>query len=261
MNQKLIEGNCLEKLKEIDNEFIHLTFTSPPYFNAKSYSSWSSYDEYLKFLHDVFVEVERVTKEGRICAVNLSPVIVPRKSRNHESKRLPIPFHFFKIMEDIGWKYIDDIVWSKPEGASINRNGGFFQHRKPVAYKPNIVTETIFIFRKRSKYLIDKVLRSYPKEMVEKSLVLGKYERSNIWKINPENRSKHPAPFPEELSDRIIRYYSFVGDKVLDPFVGSGTTLVSCKKFERNGIGIEIHNEYIKMASKRINNGVDLFFE
>jgi DNA modification methylase len=249
---KILLGDCQEVLKTIGSESVHLTCTSPPYYNAREYSTWSTYDDYLNFLKDVFYEVLRVTKPGRMCAVNLSPVIEARESRAHESKRLAIPFHFFSLMEKMGWKYIDDIIWLKPEGAAINRNGGFFQHRKPVAYKPNIVTETIFIFQKPSDFLIDKVVRSYSGEQLEQSLVKDHYERSNVWKINPETASKHLAPYPKELSDKIVKYYSYVEDLVLDPFMGSGTTAVSCVDLNRNYIGVELHQEYVDMAEDRL---------
>tara|TARA_Y100000593_G_scaffold84683_1_gene160521 strand:- start:1236 stop:2033 length:798 start_codon:yes stop_codon:yes gene_type:complete len=249
---KIIHGDCQETLKTIEENTIHLTCTSPPYYNAKSYSVWEKYEDYLEFLSNTFKEVLRITKPGRMCLVNLSPVIQPRKSRQHESKRLAIPFHFFALMEQMGWKYIDDIIWVKPEGASINRNGGFFQHRKPVAYKPNIVTETIFVFQKPSDFLIDKVVRSYDNDILEQSLVTEEYERSNVWEMNPETKSKHLAPYPKELSDKLIKYYSYVGDLVLDPFIGSGTTALSCIDLKRNYIGCEIHQEYVTMANNRI---------
>ncbi len=248
----IILGDCSKVLKTLEDESIHLTCTSPPYYNAREYSTWPTYDDYLTFLKDVFREVLRVTQPGRMCAVNLSPVIEARESRAHESKRLAIPFHFFSLMEEMGWKYIDDIVWLKPEGAAINRNGGFYQHRKPVAYKPNIVTETIFIFQKPAPFLIDKVVRSYEGEILEQSLVKEDYERSNVWKINPETASKHLAPYPKELSDKIIKYYSYVDDVVLDPFMGSGTTAISCIDLKRQYLGVEIHQEYIDMAENRI---------
>lgn len=254
MSIEIINEDCLIGLKKINEVCVDLTWTSPPYYNAKSYSKWNTYQDYLDFLENVFSEIYRITKEGRMCVVNLSPVIVQRKSRAHESKRLAIPFHFFSIMEKMGWKYIDDIVWVKPEGAAINRNGGFFQHRKPVAYKPNLVSETILVFQKPAKFLIDKIVRSYKDEVLEKSLVLEEYERSNVWLINPETKSKHLAPYPEKLSDNIIKYYSFYGDLILDPFLGSGTTLVSCKKYGRNGIGFEIHEEYVDMTKTRLDN-------
>ena len=249
---KIILGNCEDVLKTIDEESINLICTSPPYYNARSYSVWPSYEDYIQFLTNVFKEVFRVTIQGRMCVVNLSPVIEQRKSRAHESKRIPIPFHFFSLMENIGWKYIDDIVWEKPEGTTLNRNGPFFQHRKPVAYKPNLVTETIFVFQKPSDFLIDKVMRSYDGDILKQSLVEDGYERSNVWLMQPETKSKHIAPYPRELSDKIIKYYSFVGDLVLDPFMGSGTTAVSCVDLKRKYLGIEIHQEYVELAEKRI---------
>jgi len=249
---KIVLEDCRTGLSNIPDGSVHLTFTSPPYYNARDYSTWESYEKYLSFLSEVFSEVYRVTDNKRMCVVNLSPVIQPRKSRSHESQRFPIPYHFFQIMEKIGWKYLDDIVWSKPEGASKNRNGGFYQHRKPVAYKPNIVTESLLVFQKPAPFLIDKVVRSYSGEVLEKSLVEDGYERSNLWIINPETKSKHPAPFPKELSDRVVKYYSFVGDNVLDPFMGSGTTAVSCVDLNRNYLGYEIHSDYIAIAQKRI---------
>jgi DNA modification methylase len=205
MELKIINEDCLSGLKKIKEPCVDLTWTSPPYYNAKAYSEWPTYEDYLEFLKNVFLEIFRITKDGRMCVVNLSPVIVARESRAHESKRLAIPFHFFAIMEEMGWKYIDDIVWVKPEGAAINRNGGFFQHRKPVAYKPNLVSETIFVFQKPANFLIDKIVRSYDKETLEKSLVNEEYERSNVWLINPETKSKHLAPYPEKLSDNIVK--------------------------------------------------------
>ena len=254
MSLEIINEDCLIGLRNMNEVCVDLTWTSPPYYNAKSYSEWETYQDYLDFLEKVFSEIYRITKDGRMCVVNLSPVIVQRESRAHESKRLAIPFHFFSIMEKIGWKYIDDIVWVKPEGAAINRNGGFFQHRKPVAYKPNLVSETILVFQKPANFLIDKIVRSYKDEVLKKSLVLEEYERSNVWLINPETKSKHLAPYPEKLSDNIIKYYSFYGDLILDPFLGSGTTLVSCKKYGRNGIGFEIHEEYVNMSKNRLDN-------
>ena len=111
MNEILL-GDCKEVLKTVEDDCVHLTCTSPPYYNARAYSIWETYEDYLQFLTDVFSEVLRVTKPGRMCAVNLSPVIQARKSRAHESKRLAIPFHFFSLMEQMGWKYIDAVSYT-----------------------------------------------------------------------------------------------------------------------------------------------------
>jgi len=244
--------DCIEGMKTETENSIDLCVTSPPYYNAKAYSQWPTYDEYLSFLKDTFVEVFRILKQGRMCCVNISVIIEPRAKRSEESKRIALPFHFVNLMESIGYKFLEDIIWVKPEGSAKNRNGGFFQHRQPVAYKPNIVNEYIFVFQKPMEGLIDKIVRGYDKEIKEKSLVKDGYERSNVWEFNPETHSKHLAPYPEELSDKLITYYSFHGDLVLDPFMGSGTTCVSAINNNRACIGYEIHKEYCDLIELRM---------
>jgi DNA modification methylase len=153
-----------------------------------------------------------------------------------------------------GFTFIEDIVWIKPEPSVKNRNAGFYRHRKPLAYKPNSVTEYIMIYRKTTDKLIDWNLSRYDDDTINHSLIRGNYERSNAWHINPESSDSHPAVYPEELSDKIIQYYSFKGDVVLDPFMGSGTTAVSCKKLGRKWIGFERSEEFCKIARKRIKD-------
>lgn len=252
----IINSCCIEGLTKMKNEKknIQLTITSPPYYNVKEYVNYSDYNEYLDTLKNVFSLIYDITDDGRMCCVNLSNILVQRKNRNSESSRIPLAFHFVPLMEEIGWKFIEDIIWIKPEGASKNRNGGFYQHRQPVAYKPNIVNEYIFVFQKPSKYLIDKIVRSYDAITSLNSKVEDDYERTNIWKINPETKSSHPAPYPELLVEKLIKYYSFVGDLILDPFIGSGTTTISSYKLNRKSIGFEIHKEYIKIFENRIKS-------
>jgi DNA modification methylase len=252
MEYNVFHSNCIEGLETLEIP-IQLTVTSPPYYNAKDYVYYKSYQEYLDILKTVFELVYKKTEDGRMCCVNLSNILLQRENRNSESKRIPIAFHFVPLMESIGWKFLEDILWIKPEGASKNRNGGFFQHRQPIAYKPNVINEYIFVFQKPSKGLIDKIVRNIDPLISENSKVGDDYERTNVWKINPETHIDHPAPFPEELSNRLIRYYSFVGDTVLDPFMGSGTTLLSAYKLNRKSVGFEIHKEYIELFEKRIS--------
>lgn len=243
--------DCLEALPKLSN--IDLTVTSPPYYNAREYSHWDTYQEYLGFMEDVIRLTFEATKPGRFFCINSSPVIEARESRQHESKRRPIPFHLFNLCEKVGWMFVDEIIWLKPEGAAKNRNGGFYQHRKPCAYKPNVVTENILVFRKPDGNLIDKIVRSYSGDLLAASLVEDGYERSNVWCIQPETKSKHTAPFPLELPEKLIKYYSYVDDVVLDPFMGSGTTGVACKNTGRQFIGIEKDPDYFKLAQTRIN--------
>lgn len=250
---KIINKCCIKGLDELkeNNINIDLTITSPPYYNARDYSTWETYQDYLNFLEKVFSKILKITKEGRMCVVNIGVIIVAREKRSSESKRIPIPFNFVNLMEKIGWKFLEDIIWVKPSGAAKNRNGGFFQHRQPVAYKPNVINEYIFVFQKPSKNLIDKITRSYKGEIKEKSLVKEEYEKTNVWKINPKTRSKHPAPYPEELVEKVLKYYSYIDDLILDPFMGSGTTAIVCEKFNRKYVGFEIHKKYIEIFLTR----------
>ena len=122
-----------------------------------------------------------------------------------------------------------------------------------MAYKPNVVNEYIFVFQKPAPFLIDKLIRSYTGKIKQNSLVNGEYEKTNIWYINPETRSKHPAPYPYELCEKLIRYYSYIGDTVFDPFMGSGTTAIAANNLNRLFVGIEIHKEFLDMAEERLS--------
>lgn len=163
-----------------------------------------------------------------MCVVN---IIVPRRKRSEQSHRIPL------LMEEIGYEFLDDIIWKKPDGSAINRNGGFYRHRKPVAYKPNIVTKYILVFKKPAPFLIDKVLKNH-------SLVPDGYERTDVWEIQPETHNWHPAPFPEELAKKVIRYCSYEGDLVFGPFAGSRTVGKVCVKLDRRAVMSEINSEF-----------------
>ncbi|HGP7166447.1 TPA: DNA methyltransferase, partial [Neisseria meningitidis] len=174
-------------------------------------------------LQEVFKEIHRITKEGRFLIVNTSPVIVPRISRAHSSKRYPIPFDLHHRLIQIGWEFIDDIVWMKPEYSVKNRIGGFQQHRKPLAYKPNSVTEYLMVYRKQTDRLLDWNMNQYDKQTIEESKVADGFETTNVWQIHPKSDKVHSAIFPADLCKRIVEYYSFKDDLVFDPFGGSGT--------------------------------------
>lgn len=242
----VVNADVRDVLKLIPEDSIHLTFTSPPYYNARDYSIYPSYEAYLKFLEDVFYETYRVTKEGRFLIVNTSPVIVPRISRAHSSKRYPIPFDLHHYLVKIGWEFIDDIVWEKPEYSVKNRIGGFQQHRKPLAYKPNSVTEYLMVYRKQTDKLIDWNIHQYDNETVSDSKVVDGYESTNVWKICPKSDKVHSAIFPVELCKRVVEYYSYKGDLVFDPFAGSGTLGRTAKSLERNFFLTEKETKYFE---------------
>lgn len=246
MQNVVVQGNVQEILKHVPDESIHLTFTSPPYYNARDYSIYESYNAYLDFLTQVFCQVYRVTKEGRFLIVNTSPVIVPRVSRAHSSKRYPIPFDLHARLVQNGWEFIDDIIWLKPETSVKNRNAGFLQHRKPLGYKPNPTTEYLMVYRKQTDKLLDWNMRAYEWNTVQESRVQGGYETSNVWKIDPTFDKVHSAVFPVELCNRVITFYSYKGDLVFDPFAGSGTLGRAARNLGRFFFLTEQERKYVE---------------
>lgn len=259
MKNTIVNGDVEEILKYTPDESIHLTFTSPPYYNARDYSIYQSYEEYLSFLERVFREVHRVTKEGRFFVLNTSPIIIPRISRAHSSKRYPIPYDIHPLLTKMGWEFIDDIVWVKPEASVKNRNAGFLQHRKPLGYKPNAITESLMVYRKKTDKLIDWNIQQYSWEKVKKSKVEDQYETTNVWKIDPTFDKIHSAVFPKELCDRVIKYYSFVDDLVFDPFAGSGTLGKAAIRLNRNFFLTEKEEKYIDRMKQDLQKSSGLF--
>lgn len=259
MKNLVVQGDVLSTLKRAPAESVHLTFTSPPYYNARDYSIYASYAEYLGFLQKVFKQVHRITKPGRFFVLNTSPVIVPRLGRQYSSRRYGIPFDIHPILTKMGWEFIDDIVWAKPEASVKNRNGGFFQHRKPIAYKPNARTEYLMVYRKKCPRLIDWNIRQYEKEQLQKSLVTGEYETSNVWNIDPTYTKGHPAVFPAQLCQRVVQYYSMTEDLVFDPFGGSGTLGRAAAVLGRHFFTTELSPHYINHIREKFSKDADLF--
>jgi DNA modification methylase len=259
LRNTVVHGDVQEIIKYVPDESVHLTFTSPPYYNARDYSIYQSYDEYLSFLEKVFKEVHRITKEGRFFILNTSPIIIPRISRQHASKRYPIPYDIHPFLIKMGWEFIDDIVWVKPEASVKNRNAGFLQHRKPLAYKPNAVTEMLMVYRKKTDKLIDWNIRQYSRDIINKSKVLEEYETTNVWRIDPTFDKVHTAVFPLELCNRVIKFYSFVGDLIFDPFAGSGTLGRAALSLNRNFFLTEKEAKYIDRIKEELNKCSNLF--
>ena len=257
----VVNGDVRDILKLIPDESFHLTFTSPPYYNARDYSIYPSYKAYLKFLEEVFQLTYDKTKEGRFLIVNTSPVIVPRISRQYASKRYPIPFDIHHFLVEMGWEFIDDIIWVKPEASVKNRNAGFLQHRKPLAYKPNARTEYLMVYRKQTDKLIDWNIRQYDWQTVKESKVKNGYETSNVWNIDPKYDKVHSAVFPVELCKRVIEYYSFKNDLVFDPFGGSGTFGRTAKYLDRYFFLTEKEPKYFEYMKSFLTNKNEIFNE
>ncbi|NCQ70342.1 MAG: site-specific DNA-methyltransferase [Microcystis aeruginosa W13-15] len=252
-------GDCGELLEEMPAESVDLIFTSPPYFNARpEYSEFEEYESYLLKLRQVIRKCHRVLSEGRFFVINISPVLLRRASRNQASKRIAVPFDLHRIFIEEGYDFIDDIIWLKPEGAgwATGRGRRFAADRNPLQYKTVPVTEYVLVYRKHTDLLIDWHIRNHPdQEVVKASKIADGYERTNVWKINPVTNSKHPAAFPVELAEKVITYYSFKGDVILDPFAGSGTVGLAAASLDRRFVLFESNFNYIELMRKLITEG------
>ena len=239
---KIINSSS-ENMKELPDNSIHLMITSPPYNVGKDYDKDLSLQEYLSLLRNVFSEVRRVlVVGGRVC-INVANL--------GRKPYLPLHSHIIQIMSDLGFLMRGEIIWDKSSSAGTSTAWGSWQSAKNPTLRD--VHEYILIFSKES----------YSREKNEKKDTLTKNEfmdfTKSIWTFPATSARKigHPAPFPEELPRRLIQLYSFEGDIVLDPFVGSGQTPIAAAKSDRNYIGYDINKEYCKLAEKRIKEALN----
>jgi modification methylase len=242
---RLIVGDCTT-MPQIQNESIDLVVTSPPYFNAPhDYPGWyESYPSYLNMLSRVAREMFRVVKDGRIVALNIDDMLV-------DGQKYPIVADATKIFESAGFGYRDRIIWKKPDRFVIasHRSGGFIQHPYPMyLYLDNLV-ESIIIFQKNkfNYKSVSKDVREHSR--LDKNEILDKKWHMNYWEIQnvlPNARlEKGIAAFPEQLPYRLISLYSHRGETVLDPFLGSGTTMKVARMLRRNSIGFEFNEDLV----------------
>jgi len=227
-------GDCRETLAGLPEQSIDLIFTSPPYFNARpDYSDYAAYADYLGFMDELLRGCHRTLAEGRFFVLNVSTVLLRRAQRSEASHRLNVPADLHRLFVAPGedglplYEFMEDIIWKKPEGTgwATNRGRRFSRDRTPLAYKTVPVTEHVLVYRKRTDRLLDWNIRNYHDQAaVAASKIADGYERTDVWEMPPAHDKVHPAPFPEELAEKAIRYYSFEGDVVCDPLAGKGTT-------------------------------------
>jgi len=228
-------------MSEIPDESIHLIVTSPPYYNAPfDYDGlFTNYDQYLGVLKCFAKESFRVLQQGRITALNIDDMLV-------NGEKYPIVADATKIFQEAGFRYRDRIIWKKPDGylRISKRSGVILQNPFPMYYYPDNLLESIIIFQKgKFDY------RSITPEVRELSRINKKEFQDNNWhktlwemtNVLPGSfLEKNIAAFPEQLPYRIIKLFSYTGETVLDPFLGSGTTMKVARLLKRNSIGIEI---------------------
>lgn len=264
LDNMIIKGRSELALKTLPEQSIDLIFTSPPYYNArKQYSEYESYDDYLLLMRKVIRECRRVLIDGKFFVINTSHVLIPRNSRNESSTRIAVPFDIHQIFIEEGFEFVDDIIWQKPEGAgwASGRGRRFSADRNPMQYKAVPVTEYVMVYRKKPCVLIDHFIRDNPNQaIIQASKIEDGYEKTNVWYISPARDKRHPAIFPAELAEKVIKYYSFVDDVVLDPFGGIGTTAKAAKKLGRRFCTIEVSDDYIQHTINELEvNLLDMF--
>lgn len=257
----LIIGSATN-MREIDDESVHLMITSPPYFNAPfDYKGlFSSYDSYLKMLSEFAKETYRVLKQGRVAVVNIDDMLI-------DGEKFPIVADVTKIFQEAGFRYRDRIIWKKPDGylRISRRSGVLLQNPYPMYFYPDNLLESILIFQK-GRFNYSEIPKNTKEEskIDKKEFLEGKWY-STLWEIVnvlPNSAlEKDIAAFPEELPYRIIKLFSYKGETVLDPFVGSGTTMKVARILGRNSIGIEINGCLIPVIKKKIGFEGQLSFD
>lgn len=247
---------------------VHLVVTSPPYWTLKNYDEVEGQLGYVEDYEQFLVELDRVWRAcyealvpgGRLVCV-VGDVCLSRKKNAGVHTVVPLHASIQEHCRNIGYTNLSPIIWNKIANAvyEASGNGGGFLG-KP--YEPNAVIkndiEFILMERKPGGYrtpgTTERLLSVIPGE-------LHKTWFQQIWTgVTGASTRNHPAPYPEELAERLVRMFSFVGDTVLDPFVGTGTTMVAAAKWGRNSIGVEVSSKYARMAHKRLEGATDSLF-
>jgi site-specific DNA-methyltransferase (adenine-specific) len=251
---RLINGDARD-LSFLDDDSIHLVVTSPPYWNLKRYNEnpdqlghIQDYEAFLFELEKVWRHVYRVLVPGGRLVCVVGDVCVARRNFG---RHLVFPLHsdISVICRRIGFDNLNPIIWHKIANASYEVENGSKFLGKP--YEPNAIVkndiEFILMQRKPGGYRKPTI-----KQREESRIGKEDFDRwfQQIWNITGASTKQHPAPFPMELATRLVRMFSFTGDTVLDPFCGSGTTMIAAFRTGRNSIGIEIDPEYCRMAAR-----------
>ncbi len=253
LSYRVIFGDA-QNMSELPDDSVHLVVTSPPYFNAPfDYPDlFPSYEAYLRMMEKVARELFRVLASGRVACIVCDDVLV-------DGERYPIVADLTRLFIDAGFRYRDRIVWLKPEGyiRISRRSGVLLQHPYPLYFYPDNVQESVLIFQKgRFDYA------SVPRDVREASrLDINEYQGSkwylNVWQITNvlplQGRLEEGiAAFPEELARRLILLFSHVGETVLDPFLGSGTTMKVARQLKRSCVGYEIDLELLPVIREKV---------
>jgi modification methylase len=257
-SHELVLGDARTAAK-LEPGSVHLVITSPPYWTLKRYNEGEDqlghvveYDEFIAGLDKIWRHCYDALVPGGRLVINVGDVCLSRRKNNGRHTVVPLHATIQEHCKGIGFDNLAPIIWHKISNAKYEAegNGGFLG--KP--YEPNAVIkndiEFVLMQRKpggyRSPTRIERFLSIVPADLYQVWF-------KQIWSdITGASTAKHPAPFPEQLAERLIRMFSFVGDTVLDPFMGTATTNYVAGRWGRNSIGIEVDPEYYRAAQKRM---------
>jgi site-specific DNA-methyltransferase (adenine-specific) len=253
----ILQGDARSLSGVLAPKSVHLVVTSPPYWNLKEYAqnngqlgNLNDYESFLSELDKVWKGCfEALVPGGRMCVV-VGDVCLSRR-RNGRHCVIPLHADIQVHARQVGFDTLAPIIWHKIANCRTEMDRPSYFLGKP--YEPNAIIkndiEFILLFRKGGEY-------RHPTEEQRTKSRLSRQEFSTffqqIWDIKGASTKRHPAPFPEQLASRLIRMFSFVGDTVLDPFLGTGTTSLAAMKTGRSSIGIEIDQQYIRICQERL---------
>ncbi|MEE2657607.1 MAG: site-specific DNA-methyltransferase [Candidatus Latescibacterota bacterium] len=253
-NHRIVVGDARDMAKVTDGE-VHLVITSPPYWQLKDYGSdlqlgfADSYEYYVNQLNLVWAECHRVMQPGCRLCVNVGDQFA-RAAYYGRYKIIPIRTEIIRFCESVGFDYMGAIIWQKVTTTNSSGGGavmGSFPFPRNGVVKLDY--EFILLFRKRGT-----APRPEPERREQSRLTPEEWNQyfSGHWNFPGERQRRHLAAFPEELPRRLIRMFSFAGETVLDPFVGSGTTSVAAARLDRSSLGYEINTEYAEISAARL---------
>ena len=261
---KIITGDS-RVMNEIEDKSIQLIITSPPYWQLKDYGTDNqigyndSYEQYINNLNLVWKESSRVLENGCKLCINIGDQYA-RTTIYGRYKVIPIRTEIIKFCEAIGFDYMGAVIWQKvgttntTGGASIM---GSFPNPRNGIFKLDY--EFILVFKKqgKSKNIIPKAVKE------QSSMTKEEWNTyfTGHWNFSGARQDGHIAMFPPELPKRLIKMFSFVGDTILDPFLGSGTTSMVAQKLQRNSIGYEINSEFIPLIKEKVGNNSNTLYE
>lgn len=253
-SHKIIIGDT-RYMKEVPDESVHLMITSPPYWQLKDYGNGNqigfndTYEEYINNLNLVWNECHRVLHKGCRMCINIGDQFA-RSVYYGRYKVIPIRTEIIKFCESVGFDYMGAIIWQKV--TTCNTTGGAtvmgsFPYPRNGIIKLDY--EFILIFK---KYGVSPKVSKEIKEQSKMTQEEWNQYFTGHWNFSGEKQGKHLAMFPEELPRRLIKMFSFMGDTVLDPFLGSGTTSLAAKNLNRNSIGYEINENFLPLIEEKL---------